>query len=40
MPGGKHKTFEEVTKLTGMSGVGLERQFEGIVEKVKIIGEF
>ena len=40
MPGGKNKTFKEVTKLTGMSGVGLKRQFEGIVEKVKIIGEF
>ena len=28
MPGGKHKTLEEVTKLTGMSGVGCERIFE------------
>ena len=28
MPDGKHKTFEEVTKLTGMSGVGCERIIE------------
>ena len=29
MPSGKHKTFEEVTKLTGMSRVGLKNKFEG-----------
>ena len=28
MPDSKHKTFEEVTKLTGMSGVGRERIIE------------
>ena len=35
MPGGKHKTLEEVTKLTGMSRVGLENKFEGIVQKIE-----
>ena len=28
MPDGKHKTFEEVTKLTGLSRVGCERIIE------------
>ena len=36
MPGGKHKTFEEVTKLTGISGVGLERKFEGNCRKIEV----
>ena len=28
MPDGKHKIFKEVTKLTGLSGVGHERRIE------------
>ena len=36
MPGGKHKTLEEVTKLTGMRGVGLERKFEDNCRKSEV----
>ena len=35
MSNNKYKTFKEVTKLTGMSRVGLENKFEGIVQKIE-----
>ena len=35
MSNDKHKTFKEATKLTGMSRVGLENKFEGIVQNIE-----